>query len=65
MPFEGLMKLSGSFEGAMKRGQELFETGLKAFQEESLDFLKRRLEHTNECVEQSHRSGNLADLLTI
>lgn len=67
MPFglEGMMKLNGRFEDAMKRGQESFATGLRTLQEESLEFLKRRLEHTSECVEQSHRSGNINDLFVV
>ena len=65
LPFAGFMTLSGSLGDAMKRGQESFETGMKAFQEESLDFLRRRLEHTTECVEQHQGNGGLADMFAI
>jgi len=65
LPFEEMIKLNGSFEAAMKRGRDTFESGVKALQEESLEFFRRRLEHTSESLEQSHHCNSLVDLLGV
>ena len=62
-PFESLTKFNDTFETALNRSRAAFETGLKALQEESVQFMNRRMEHTSRTVEEAQRCRNALDLL--
>jgi len=67
MPFDfGTFAIfSGSLANAMTHNRTLFEHGVRAWHEETLRFINRRLEENAKAIENCRECDNLADLLAL
>lgn len=62
-PLMGFVKLNGALDEAANRSRAALETALKALQEESLDFMNRRMERNTQAIEESRNCKSLMDLV--
>jgi hypothetical protein len=56
---------NGSLANAMNHNRTLFEQGVRAWHEEALRFINRRLEENAHAIESCQECDNLADLLAL
>jgi hypothetical protein len=56
---------NGSLANAMTHNRTLFEQGVRAWHEEALRFINRRLEENANAIESCRECDNLADLLAL
>lgn len=56
---------NGSLANAMNHNRTLFEQGVRAWHEEALRFINRRLEENAHAIESCQECDNIADLLAL
>jgi hypothetical protein len=64
-PLAGLMKFNGAMEEAAARSRAAMETALKSLQEESVEFMNRRIERNAHAMEEGRNCRSMMDLVAM
>ncbi len=56
---------NGPFGDALERSRTAFEKTMKSLQDESLQFVKTRMDHTTKLIEESRHCDNMFELFAV